>query len=223
VQTQAVRERVVSMLANADMALARGVANGLGIAVPPPMPKVLDIDEPEYEVSPALSLTARPGDGSIEAMKIALLVAPGVEGASLRSVYATLVEAGAVPRYVGPHLGAWQAASGEPVHVDTSLEAMPPVLFDALVIPDGRDGVAHLCRLGHAIDFVKEQYRHCKPILAIGAGAGLLDQAGISASLPGGSPDPGVVVAASGDETAAFLGALARRRHFERETDPPAV
>ena len=156
-------------------------------------------------------------------MKIAQLLAPGVDGVSLRSLYATLVEGGAVPRYVGPHLGAWQAASGEAVHVDTSLEAMPPVLFDALVIPDGSDAVAHLGRLGQAVDFVKEQYRHCKPILAIGAGAELLGKAGISRLLPGGSPDPGVVVAASGDEMAAFFPALARRRHFERETDPPAV
>ena len=223
VQTQAVRERVVSMLANVDAALANGVAIGLGIQVPPAMPKVLEIEEPEYEVSPALSLTARPGDGSLAGMRIALLVAPGVELASLQPLYATLIDRGAVPRYVGPHLGAWQAASGEAVHVDTSLEAMPAVLFDGLVIPDGSDAIDRLGRLGQALDFVKEQYRHCKPILAIGAGAALLDKTGVSAALPGGSADPGIIVVDAGGDVAAFLDALARRRHYERETDPPAV
>ena len=223
VQTQAIRERVVSMLVNVDTALATGVANGLGIDLPPAMPKVLDKDEPQYLVSPALSLMSRPGDGSLKAMKIAFLVAPGVELGSLQPLYAALVERGAVPRYVGPHLGAWQAASGEAVHVDTSLEAMPAVLFDGLVVPDGSDAIGALGRLGQALDFVKEQYRHCKPILAIGAGAGLLEKAGVAENLPGGDPDPGVIVAEPGNKAAAFLEALARRRHYERETDPPAI
>jgi catalase len=223
VQTQAVRERVVSMLANADSALARGVAMGLGIAVPPPMPKVLDVAEPEYPPSAPLSLTARPGDGSVKAMRVALMVAPGVDRGVLQSLYAELVAAGAVPRYVGPHLGAWQAASDEPVHVDTSFEAMPAVLFDALVIPDGEAAVEHLAGLGQALDFVREQYRHCKPILVIGAGERLLERAGVPKMLPGGSPDPGLVFARSGTGLGTFRSALARRRHYERETDPPGV
>src|SRR5207253_7725370 len=41
VQTAAIRERVVSMLANVSVELAQGVAAGLGIPVPEPMPKVL--------------------------------------------------------------------------------------------------------------------------------------------------------------------------------------
>ena len=41
VQTAAIRERVVSMLANVADELAEGVAAGLGIDVPTPMPKVL--------------------------------------------------------------------------------------------------------------------------------------------------------------------------------------
>ena len=41
----------------------------------------------------------------------------------------------------------------------------------------------------------------------------------------GGSADPGLI-GATGDPAAAasaFLAALAKHRHFERETDPPAV
>ena len=48
---------------------------------------------------------------------------------------------GAVPRFVGPSLGAVEAASGEPLEVDASIEATPSVLFDAVVIPDGERAV----------------------------------------------------------------------------------
>ncbi|MEG0879999.1 MAG: hypothetical protein RSH52_01880 [Janthinobacterium sp.] len=63
-------------------------------------------------------------------------------------------------------------------------------------------------------------------MLAIGAGKGLLDKAGIPASLPDGKPDPAIIVAPSGDvvkAVAAFKKALAAHRAFARETDPPRV
>ena len=40
-------------------------------------------------------------------------------------------------------------------------------------------------------------------------------------TLPDGSDDPGLVMARSGDAASAFIAALARHRHFARETDPP--
>ena len=51
--------------------------------LPPPMPKVLPDDvTPEVTESPALSLLARPGDGSIRARRVAILVADGFDGAA---------------------------------------------------------------------------------------------------------------------------------------------
>ena len=45
----------------------------------------------------------------------------------------------------------------------------------------------------------------------------------LPAELPDGSDDPGLVMARSGDAASAFIAALARHRHYERETDPPRV
>ena len=47
---------------------------------------------------------------------------------------------------------------------------MPSVLFDAAVVPDGAGAADRLSALGHAREFLKDQYRHCKPILMLGAG-----------------------------------------------------
>ena len=78
VQTAAIRERVVSMLANVADELADAVASGLGFEIPAPMPKVLPkVTKPEVTKSSPLSLLARPGDGGVKTRRIAILVADG--------------------------------------------------------------------------------------------------------------------------------------------------
>jgi len=221
VGVEAIRERVISMLANASAELAQGVADGIGIAVPKAQPRVLETPAaPEVTISPPLSLLARPGDGSVKTRHVALLVADGIDAASLRAVHAALAAAGAVPRFVGARLGRVRPASGEPIHVEVTMEAAPSVLWDGVVIPDGDGGLAGL---GQAVDFVKDQYRHCKTILSLGAKSALIERAMLPATLPDGSDDAGLLVARSGNAADAFIAALARHRHFERETDPPAV
>ena len=69
-----------------------------------------------------------------------------------------------------------------------------------------------------------EPRRHCKPILATGSGQDLLKKAGIPLALPDGAPDPGLIITTSGDiDEDGFVAALAKHRHFQRETDPPRV
>jgi catalase len=54
VQSNAVRERMVAGLVNVDRDLAAAVADGLGMRVPAPLPRVLTKPpRPEVEVSPA--------------------------------------------------------------------------------------------------------------------------------------------------------------------------
>jgi catalase len=227
VQTASIRERVVSMLANVAAELAQGVADGLGIEVPEPMPMVVPkIAKPEVKVSTPLSLLARPGDGSVKTRRIAILVADGVDAPSLMALHTTLGGAGAVPRFVGARLGVVTGAEGESIVVEVTMEAMPAVLFDALVIPDGAAAIEALGQAGHALEFVKEQYRHCKPILVLGAGADLLSKAQIPETLPSGEPDPGLLQFEATDidqAAAAFAAAIGKHRHFERQTDPPMV
>lgn len=226
VQTPAVRERMVSGLMNVDRDFAESIAAGLGIrTMPAPMPTVLDNDvTPEVNDAPSLSLTARPGDGGIKARRVAILVADGAEGEPLEALAERLLAMGAVPRFVGARLGAVALTSGER-QVDTTVEAMPSVLWDAVVIPGGAAAIAELAADGRALEFVKDQYRHCKPMLALGAAVDLLEAAGIPERLESGEADPGLLLPESDDDdiASAFIAAIARHRHFERETDPPRV
>ena len=220
VQTVAVRERVLALLANVDDVLVAKVAEGLGLDVPAPLPLASKDPIPAYEPSPALSLLSRPGETGIRTRRVAILVANGVDGDKVRAMYTSLLKDGAVPRLVGNMLGKVKTSAGDPLDVEISLEAGPSVMYDAVIVPDGDKSADLLGRNAQAIDFLREQYRHCKPILALGKGADLLVKAMIPPALPDGSADPALLIDGSLD---AFKEALASHRSFARETDPPMV
>jgi catalase len=228
VQTVAVRERVVAQLRNVSEDLATAVADGLGMAeLPEALPKILKrAPKSELDESPALSLLARPGADGIKTRRIAILVADGVDGATALAAHESLTAQGAVPRFVGVKLGKAQSISGAPLDVEISLETAPAVLWDAMLIPDGPGAAAELSKRGHALEFLKDQYRHCKPILLLGAAQVLLKAADIPIELPSGEDDAGLLRFDAEDTDAAvpaFVEALTKHRIFERETDPPRV
>src|SRR6185436_11281504 len=145
-------------------------------------------------------------------------------GNSAVALYDALLAQGAVPRFVAPRIGAVKTSDGSAIRADASLENEPGFLFDALALADGADAVAALAADGHTTEFIKDQFRHCKTILALGASISLLDDAAIPMKLPSGKDDPGLFVgAASPVMMKAFIAAIGRHRHPERETDPPAV
>ena len=218
-----IRERMVSSLINVSPELAQRVADGLGIALPSAMPRALNEPRlPEVRESVALSLTALPGNGGIRTRKVALLIAPSVDEASLSAVQEALVAQGAVALYVCSRLGTITSAKGS-LEAAATTENTPPVLFDALVLPDG--GADALAADGHVMEFVQNQFRHGKTILALGSGRQFLERAGI---LSVGEPSAlaGVVTALPSDKgkaIKAFIDALSRHRHPQRETDPPRL
>jgi len=227
VQVPAVRERVVSMLANVSADLAGPLAAQLGMAMPAAMPTGLDLPpEPEVEQSPALSLFARPGDGSIRTRRIAILVADGIDGDAAKKLVRRFASEGAVARVVGPRLGAVTTLQGEQLPVDVTAETTPAVLYDALAIPGGKQAAIEMARWGHAQEFIKDQYRHAKTIMALGDAAATLEGAGAFTKLPSGEDDPGLVVREDDEIGVAidlFVTAIAAHRHFVRQTDPPMV
>ncbi|MGN8080454.1 catalase HPII [Variovorax sp. 22077] len=231
-EVPAIRQRMVDNLAHVDEKLARRVAEPLGIGEPDARAAAgragfrdhrmsLPIDE-----SPALSM-ADTGDGSIRTRKIAILVADGVDSASLKPIRDALEHAGAQCKVVGPRLGTVASASRRQIEVDTTFVNTPSVMFDAVLVPAGAEGAAALAGMGDAVHFVLEAYKHCKPICTVGEGARLLSSLGIDENTPPEETPAGVVAAATpvtnlGDNTAAteiaqrFIAAIAKHRHWDR-------
>ena len=233
VGVHAIRERVISMLTNVADELAQRVADAIGIAVPDAQPRALETPPaPEVTASPALSMFARPGDGSIKARRVALLVADDIDATSLRAVHARLADLGAVPRFVGVRLGRVTPQIGDVIHAEVTFETAPAATWDAVVVPNGD---ARLAEFGQAVEFIKDQYRHCKPLLVLGTQSILAEAAQLPVALPDGSADPGLIGlldldAPGGVENAdtdalvrRFVVAVAAHRSFERETDPPLL
>ena len=154
--------------------------------------------------------------------RVAQLSGPTLDGVTQpfrRLVVDRLAEQGAVVRCVASRIGPMRTADGETVDADASFANEPGFLFDALVLPDGCEGAADDAR---ALDSVRDVYRHCKPIFALGSGAEVLGRAGIASE----ADDAGLIIASNGDaarQIDRFIGVLGAPRDFGRETDPPRV
>ena len=224
VTVPAIRQRMVASLANVSSALAAGVAAGLGMEVPPALPRAIEnATPPEVSVSPALSLMALPGKCGIRTRQIALLVADGVHHASIAAIQVACIAEGATLHLVGSRVGKFVAEDGVVIEANKSMENSPSVLFDALVLPDGAAAVNTLASDGHTMEFVRDQIRHCKPVLALGASRQLLEMAG---SPPSEAVTNGIFWAESNDMVSpleTFVMAVATHRDFSRESDPPKI
>ena len=222
VTVPAIRQRMVASLRNVSDELAQGVADQLGMVLPEPLPRAAaQPPAPEVEVSPALSLTARPGDGGVATRKVAILAAEGVDGAAVAAVADMLIRAGVVVRLVGQRIGPLQAEDGSTWDADASLDNHPSGLFDGAVVPGGMDAVGRLQADGRALEFLRDAFRHGKTLMALGAGATLFEAAGITPDASDGGLLTGSGTPAN--SAAAFIQALAKHRHPERETAPPVV
>jgi catalase len=228
----AIRERVIEQLSNVDAGLAARVAAQIGLPAPaaPPAPKKNGkaARKGSPAASPALSVFAHPGDGSIKGRKVAILAADGVDGAAVAAMKAALKKAGAQGLVLAPHLGTLAAAGvaagagngAAGVAVDHTIVTMPSVVFDAVFVPGGTESARTLAANGDAVEFVAEAYKHLKALAAAGEGRELLGRAGILTSLDEAlDPALGVVTA---DKAAAktlvtpFIEAIGKHRAWPR-------
>ncbi|EHQ30262.1 catalase [Mucilaginibacter paludis] len=226
-ETVAIRERIVGMLAKVSTVLAAKVAEGLGMAVPEvkePLNHNYGADanpadyqdQPKKQIdkSPALSMANSPKD-TIKTRQIAILAADGVDGASLKTMKEALLAHGAQCKLIAPHGGAIKDAKGSVLPVDMSFLTAASVVFDAVYVPAGAKG---LLDNADAIHFINESYRHCKAIAADGDGVDLINETYVGPKLKKGKGDAtaGVIIG-KGDLSKDFIHAIAQHRFWERE------
>ena len=223
-----IRTRVLDgMLANVDADLAGAVAANLGL--PPPVPaskngarngsktkgenakgKTLRVD-----ASPLLSLlNPQTGKtGIVKGRKVAILAAPGVDGAPVAALKERFAQAGVEALVLAERLGTL-GEGDDAVAVDRRLVTMPSVVFDGVIVPGGAAAARALEDSGGAVHFVAESYRHGKPIGAIGEGSSLLEAAWIDID----EEHDGVIL---GDTAEAlfepFIEALGKHRAWSRD------
>jgi len=111
--------------------------------------------------------------------KVAFLVANGIEGAAMTTLKTMLEAAGAMVIYIAPVQEPIETTDGTVMQAWLTLENAANMLFDALVLPDGDRGVQLLASHKLTKNFICNQYRQGKIILAIGASQYLLASVGL--------------------------------------------
>ncbi|MDQ0322079.1 catalase [Pararhizobium capsulatum DSM 1112] len=193
--------RMVANLRNVDEALAKRVADGLGIDLPK---KSQAAREPvDMAPSPALSIQKNMID-TVEGRKIGILIADGTHAKVLKSLVDAIKKAGATPFIVAPKVGKVALSGGEPIKADGQLAGSPSPIFDAVAVLLSEEGCKMLLKEGAAIQWVMDAFGHLKAIGFVETSKPLLDKAGIE-------PDDGVV-----SLTNRFIEAAAKR-YWDRE------
>ncbi|KUM79333.1 catalase [Streptomyces griseorubiginosus] len=227
VDARAVRARTVEQLAKVNGELATEVARGIGVPLPSgPAAEAAEASEASKSASPALSLEAQRGDGSIRTRKIAVLVTDGIDAEQVTSVRERLAAEGAIVEALAPVDGEVRGADGELYTVDRALPTVASVLYDAVLLPGGPVGTSPAAADPDALRFVRDAYRHGKPIGALGSGVGILsalepEGLRLSTEFHRVESDLGVVTetspGAAGEEFLdAFVAAIAAHRHWDR-------
>ena len=192
VMTLHVRERMVDLLAQVDLTLARRVAAGIGV-------KLGEGDGVRQEALGRLraewekfGVTSLPGEArespvrrapelsmantikdTVKSRKVALLAANGVDGDQVAAMKQALLDVGAAPELISP-LPTFTANDGIEMTADKTLLTVASVLYDAVYIPGGAESAAALAENGDAVHFVNEAYKHLKAIAATGEGVDVL-------------------------------------------------
>jgi len=237
VQTIAIRERMLVILANIDKGLANEVAYGLGLSIPKELDGTLnqsipaDADPQRYEsvnknatvsISPALSMAGTVKD-SIATRKIAILASDGVDAESLQNMKNALEKSGAVTEVIAPKLGFITSDKGVEISIQQSFLTAASVLYDAVYVPGGTNSVATLAAEPDAVHFLNEAFKHCKAIACDESARQVLEVTYFNKKLPADNTiqtvlSEGIVINENPKSLAElFIKAISQHRFWERE------
>ena len=212
VERETIRAREVNeILANIDLKLAAAVAANLGL--PAPSAGTVQVKGSQLAQSPALSQMNHPGSVGIKGRKIAVLVADGVDAVSVDKLVKALEAHSARPMLLGPTSAPVKTADGKQLPVDASMEGMPSIMFDGVVVPGGKASIDALAASGLAKHFLLEGYKHLKAMVLTKE---LLGSLGLK-------EDKGLLLGDEQKTVDAFVKAVEGHRVWEREAAAEAV
>lgn len=217
VKNKDIKQAAVDMFNNVSGELAQQIANGIGATSP-----VKPGAELTKASSPALSMA----NTIIKPMsrKVAVLVECGFDKTELDMVLNAFNVNGINYSIISGAQGKVMSSKNIPLDIAETYKTTAPVLFDAIFIPGG-EHVEVISKCGDAIEYIRECYRHYKPIGVCGAAINLLLKAGLpSINLSNDAPieSCGVVSVKNTSKVKEFaqifVGAVAKARYWERGT-----
>ncbi len=211
VETQAIRERVVSHLLNIDRTLAEIVAGKLGMRDMPRAAQTATPPRDDLAPSAALSI-AKNGPGSFAGRKVGVLVGNGSDATILEKLRQAIEKEGATMELIAPTIGGIETSEGAWMKADHMIDGGPSVLFDAVALVLSEESANRLCGEASARDFVADAFSHCKFIGFNVSAVSLLAKAGIDPDM-----DEGLMPIDHAAAMAGFVKACRKLRLWTRE------
>ncbi|MBB5686652.1 catalase [Sphingobium boeckii] len=173
---QQVPGRMVAGLRNVDEGLAKRVADGLAITLPP---KTKAARAPvDMEPSPALSIQKNMKE-TLEGRCVGILYADGSDGAEIDALIKAVTAAKGKAVLVAPKVGGAVLADGSVRKADGQLAGMPSQIFDAVALILSPEGGAMLAKEAAAVQFAMDAFGHLKAIGASDGAQAVLDKANV--------------------------------------------
>ena len=214
-----IRARIVSHLRNIDAALAKTVADKLGLAsMPEPAPAAAPT-RMDLVAMPSLSIGANPPD-SFKGRVLGVMASDGFDGQLLADLRKAISEEGGLVKVIGPRIGGVLCSNDDLHPVDERIGGAPSVLFDAVALIPGTDS---LTLNPAARNFVTDAFQHCKYIGWAEGASVLISELGLaryaedSANQDSANHDPALCALTDAASARAFVRACRALRHWPRE------
>lgn len=160
VQLNHVRLRMLGQLQNVDMELARRVAEGLGLDLPPP---IAAAKEPiTMPPSDALSILKRAP--VVAGRSLGMLVSNGAEAKLVYELQDAASQAGVIIKIIAEKVGGVTLNDGQHLPADEKVAGAPSVLFDGIALILTEPEAKRLAKQSAVQDFVRDAFAHLKAI-----------------------------------------------------------
>jgi catalase len=216
VDTPEIRTLVVAHLLNIDDALAKKVADGLGLEKMPKAAEAARKPITTLKPSKALSIIEN-GPKSFKGRKLGVLVTDGVDGDLLGALVDAVEAEGAMIEFVAPKVGGFKCSKGKHHPAQQKVNGGPSVLYDAVAVLPSAEGVKQLAIEATAKDFVNDAFAHAKFIAYAETAMPLFQKAGLT------EMDDGMVALKRAADVKGFVAKLGELRFWEREARVHAV
>ncbi|RYZ75506.1 MAG: catalase [Proteobacteria bacterium] len=248
VKNTGVRDRMCNLLMFVNMDLAKEVASNVGAKLPakptmPPSPGQPDNNivpdnhsleaarEDDATFKPKVQLPKKSkalgiADNNprlVASRKVALIITPKTDKASLNSAKAALKKEGIGFDSIVPKLSLQKNNEDGAAEIEQCLSTTPSHSYDGVILFTEQKDYDNPKDVGAALRFVGQAFKHCKTIATVGNASKLLNTATMGMSE---EHDEGVTASAkalSAKDMTAFIESLAEHRHWSREEPASAL
>ncbi|PFG51586.1 catalase [Marinobacter sp. LV10R520-4] len=214
VEREDIRLRMIAHLLNVDESLAEKVAEGLGLDTLPKAAEPAMKPRKDLPVSDALSILKN-GPNSFGGRKLGVFVSEGTNAETFDALKAAVESQNAVLAVIAPTIGGVTDSNGRKIAANEKIDGGPSVLFDAIALLPGADGIDELAGKPPVRDFISDALAHCKFIGFDDNGEQLISSAGFGTRLDDGC----IKLDADKAEKACtkFIESCAALRYWDRE------